>query len=342
MSGAGQGRWRWLYFSLRALPPLLLAALIAGLLFGGDGDGDSDGEPGPRPRGLFLPVSPPPVSPPSHEGCSILGAGVAPVTDDWRLSAPSGQSALFFAPQAGTPPASGRPILGGVRLPPGSRCPRHWASDRPVRGAIDLASRLAEAFPKTGLWPVLWDFPDSPDPYLSGSGDPSAARHVEPAALIRRLWERFRPRDDFPGLARPSEHSERGVLADPFGTLARSGWGERAAYLILVPAHRPSDVMSVVGFGGTEVLREQELAAVLLSWERRFRAVPTAIGPGALTLVVAAPPVGRKEGIQLAHEQLLVAPSTAVSAARLGKALRFGAPSVDFHSRHVWPLGWPD
>jgi hypothetical protein len=211
-----------------------------------------------------------------------------------------------------------------------------------VPDALALAARLAEVFPETGLWPMLWEFPESPDHYLDGSGDPSAAHRVDTAAVMRRLWRLYGLPGEFPGLARPPAGSDSEVSADPFGTLERAGLGPTEAYLVLVPAHRPSEVMSVAGFGGTVVLRSEGLAAVLLSWEERFQAVPALIGPGTLTLVVGAPPESGESALRLAHEIRLTAPATVEAPARLARDLRFAAPSVALLSRNVWPLGWPD
>jgi hypothetical protein len=74
-----------------------------------------------------------------------------------------GQS--YIAGAAGSLPFNGSPRVGGVRLPPGHRAGDglpEWETDAAPSDAIDLAARLADAFPRTGLWPVLWSFPDEP------------------------------------------------------------------------------------------------------------------------------------------------------------------------------------
>ena len=331
---------RWASIGLRALPPLFLIALIVALVTSGGDDSDQSDA---RSEGRLQ--VPPSIaeSPPADPGCSGFGR-VEPVPDEWRLEFPAHAltATPFFAPRAGVPPATGSPTLAGVHLPPGSRCPRHWASDLPVAEASALAASLIKAFPETGLWPILWEFPETPDHYLDGSGDPRIADGVDVAGVIRRLWRMYRPDEDFPGLARPQTGMGLEEFADSFGALMRASLSSPVAYLVLVPAHRPSDVMSVVGFGGTAVLRDEHLAAVLRSWEDRFQAVPVVVGPGTLTLAVGAPPASWKDALRLAHEQLTVAPDTPVRPADLARSLRSGAVSPAIPSRNAWPLGWPD
>ncbi len=51
--------------------------------------------------------------------------------------------------------------------------------------------------------------------------------------------------------------------------------------LLLVPANRPADVLSVLGgLIATEVMSDAELTAVARSWEERFGTVVVGIGAG--------------------------------------------------------------
>jgi hypothetical protein len=59
-------------------------------------------------------------------------------------------------------PRDGAVTVGGVKLPAGSRRLGYWATDAPTPDAVALADRLAAAFPRTGLWPVLWDWEETP------------------------------------------------------------------------------------------------------------------------------------------------------------------------------------
>ena len=319
---------------MRALPLLFLGGLLTLLVVVDNGDRNDEAasrEAAFQPPGLPAP----------DPGCSDFG-NVRPVPDEWRTDGGPRGSSEFFAPRAGIPPSSGTPYIAGVQLPKGSRCPRHWATDRPVEDAYALAGSLAEAFPATGLWPLLWEFPETPDHYLGETGDPRAVDRIEAGAVIRGKWRLFRPGQEFPGLAEPQKAPRREAPGDPFGALARAGLSEAAAYLILVPAHRPSDFMSVAGFGGTAELRSEELTAVLRSWEDRFQAVPALIGPGTLTLAVGAPPSSNEDALRLAHEQLMTAPATAEAPEYLAERLRSGGATPSLPSRHFWPLGWPD
>lgn len=104
-----------------------------------------------------------------------------------RYSPLSREHNRFIAASPGRIPADGTPTVGGIRLPAGhhvhglsvgSRTVLRpaWSTDVPVADAIQLAARLADAFPRTGLWPVLWTPSDRVGSYMDGGFD---ARVVE-------------------------------------------------------------------------------------------------------------------------------------------------------------------
>jgi len=77
----------------------------------------------------------------------------------------------YLTARPGTLPPSGRPSVAGIRLPTGHRAAGGlllWSTDQPVRDPLELAQRLAAAFPHTGLWPLLWPAWDKPAPYMYG------------------------------------------------------------------------------------------------------------------------------------------------------------------------------
>jgi hypothetical protein len=85
--------------------------------------------------------------------------------------------------------------------------------------------------------------------------------------------------------------------------------GFTPAFLGLVPVARSADLSAVLGWvaAASDVARDQEVAAVLRSWERRFGAQVVALTDG-IYLSVAAPPRTRDHAEQLAVEHLLLCP----------------------------------
>ena len=237
-------------------------------------------------------------------------------------------------------PKSGTPRVGGIRLPRGSRCPAHWASDAPVESPYRLAARLAAAFPKTGLWPLLWIGTDDPDAYVVTTGDVGKVDRLDAEEVLQRAWEEFAgntpPFDEFPGLAparRPS------APAAPFGILEDdpidNGAGVELMWLVLVPVDRPADAMTVMGTFPTETLSDERISAVLRSWEDRFGAVLTALGPGEIAVSVPSPPEGTEQTLRIAAEHFALGQGNTAPAA-LPEYAR------GLEGATVWRLGWPD
>lgn len=258
------------------------------------------------------------------------------------VAAPA-RSVPFFAPRAGRLPGTGTAVVDGVALPPGRRCGIFWATDEPTSQAVRLAARLAAVFPRTGLWPVLW-IPDNggPGDYVPGlpgsfapvySAGEVLARvgRLNAETVLRRSWARNGPpHTAFPGLAHGNLTAAPGRVAeDPFGTLissfprdesASNGW-----VLMLVPANRPADAIGITGMQQSEVMSDLAIDAVVRSWEERFGAIVTAVGPGVVALVVDRPPTSADDARRLAAEQLALAPDD--------------DPNTD---PRFWELGWPD
>jgi Domain of unknown function (DUF4253) len=249
----------------------------------------------------------------------------------------------YFATRTGALPREGAARVAHVRLPRGSRFGGFWCSDEAVGEPIPLASALADEFSGTGLWPLLWAFPEEPTGYMSGLGDLEWI-DVEATTLLEREWAAHPPRPEwaealgttFPGLAPPIGRYV-GRHFDPFETLKAHRLGTReplSARLLVVPCNRPADALTAVGFGGVE-LRSEDLSAILRSWEERFGAVVTLLGPGRTVLSVEAPPRTFPSALAVAAEHFAVAP--AEDAGRPGALaeharLLQGAP--------IWDLGW--
>jgi Domain of unknown function (DUF4253) len=305
-----------------------------------------------RDGARLVPV-PTPLPAVSAPGCDSLAADDERPTPirRRRIAAPD-SGVPFFAARAGALPADGPATVGGVELPSGSRCPHYWATDGPVPDALALASRLTAAFPHTGLWPILWDVAEDPDHYAWSGGEIAAVDRLDARTVLRKTWGAYldSPRN-FPGLA-PGSHRSGAAPINPFRTLARSGTltsaPESGWVLLLVPVNRPADVITMLGFIQSEVMPEEALTAVVRSWEERFSAVVTTVGPGGLGLAVGEPPRGADQALTLAAEQTAFAPEHGEvngpeELPNLGERLHTGSPGFGVNrSRHFWAFGWPD
>lgn len=177
-------------------------------------------------------------------------------------------------------------------------------SSEPVDGHPSYGPLLHQA-QVTGCCPVWVTAPDR----LQPPDDPAAAlariRHLDAEAYLASCWTPNCPlcgcRDPFggfPGLAPPGRSK-----ADPL-ELAAKAEHLRIGHLTLVPADRPADVITAIGWTGpcnygTDLAG---LSAVLRSWEDRFGAVLVRLD-GA-TLSVAAPPRTVRHAQQIAAEHL--------------------------------------
>ena len=235
-------------------------------------------------------------------GCGVLGRwtdgprGVCdaePVSTFGPLVERPQHPVPFFAPRAGALPPDGPATVAGVELPPGTACGTYWATDDPLTEMPPM-SRLTAAFPKTGLWPVLWLPPDAhPRDHLRGDGDPRAADRLDAESILRGIWRDRFPGYRFRGLAQRVPGAGRGELAgDPWRTLTHPMREERgpAPVLVLVSVNRPADVVAALAPRTTELMSDAERTAVLRSWEERFGAVPMIMEPDSLNVGVDAMP----------------------------------------------------
>jgi len=281
--------------------------------------------PGPRPR-AYKPRS---VSPPS-----------VPVP--------------FFAQRSGRiPPARGAE-LAGVQLPPGRRYPRglpaaYWGSVEPVLDVETVAAELASAFPKTGIWPLLWRFDEEPDAYLGGHGDLEAIDRIDVEDVLRESWSKIPwppgstdPFVEFPGLAPAVEQRSPG--SNPFSAAAESV----EAWLLLVPCNRPADAIAMLGGLGGEV-PAPVISAVLRSWEERFAANAYEVAPDLVKLVVAAPPATEEHALLVAAEHMAFCPPDDGGAPGALRKVATGLVTTESSSpegyrtsRERWYVGWYD
>ena len=145
------------------------------------------------------------------------------------------------------------------------------------------------------------------------------------------------------GLAAGSNH-EGDTGPNPFRELAASRTLESTAAgrcCRWSPVNRPAEAITMLGFIYSEVGSDPDLTAVARSWEQRFAAVVTTIGPGTLGLAVGRPPGDADQALALAAEQDAFAPEQRRRRRpTLAQALRADGPGD--RARGFWAFGWPD
>jgi hypothetical protein len=255
--------------------------------------------------------------------------GEVPADGEVRLGGvrlPAGRRICAGTPAAGFDEGSGIAWMAEqeaaareyARAHPG--VPLLWATDEPVPEAGRVWHELHEMAPQTGLVPITLAF-------LHGQGsreaDPASWRgrpwdsgecgvypladadEADPVAVLADGWtDSLDPRSDdpeqrdmirpfsweFPGLAPASDDPLGGAELDAALAMIRP------ARLGLVPAARPSDVLSLTGFTGftNKWGTPAEFTAVLRTWEERFGAVLFEVGFAHVRVLVTRPPRTRR------------------------------------------------
>jgi hypothetical protein len=269
--------------------------------------------------------------------------------------------AHFLAPRLGAVPAE-RPVIAGRELPPGHRVrpdpsfasspstePVLWIADRKGYDAA-LARELRRTFSEHGLWPVVLStlHGDDERPWLAGELNPSghsAPDRFDVGALLKEAWagvvpveeeeqEAFAPLEPFgrafPGLAAPGLG---GNEAPPLDQVAATleGW------LGLVPATRPADVLSTMGWTGpmNHFSDMGMFGAVLRSWEDRFGAYIVGVGFDTLTLAVQRPPHDHDAALAIAAEHFAMCPDNVYQGA--GTIADYAETLV---AQNAWQFWW--
>lgn len=275
-------------------------------------------------------------------------------------------------------PPDGRPTVAGLTLPPGTRRrPRDlyppdgpaapqppfafWATERGHERAFELATLLAMAFPRTGLWPCLWLHWDEPEGYCGLRPMKAAIDARKARAVLAREWARHPPRLStvapfgrrFPGLAPRADRRDGSF--EPFAALAAEealqGYPDAMRpRLMLVPCVEPMDVVAVTGlicgtaYGGVE--DPGLVSSVLRSWEERFATTLVGLAPRAVVLAVGAPPRTLRHALRIAAEHRAFAPreDAGVPGALVRDAheLLGGRPPYTQMSRDIWAFAWDD
>jgi hypothetical protein len=281
-------------------------------------------------------------------GCHTLDAdGRGPSLRPYVASLPQ-RRIPFFSERSGTLPMSGAPVVGGVQLPRGSRCQRFWSTDAGVADAFGLARRLASVFSSTGLWPVIWAWPqEEPDAYVMGTANLAHADSLKAARVLRRSWRTIglARTGPFPGIAAGADDARLAVQA--FGDLVEESVVESAPpggwIVMLVPVNRPADVYSVLGPETTMYHSDDELTVILRSWEERFGAAVSVLTPSTLDLAVGAPPRNDDDARRLAAEHAAFAPPEEWEGLdAVARQLRSTRRVPGVISAHHWAFGWAD
>ncbi|MGB9186254.1 MAG: DUF4253 domain-containing protein [Solirubrobacteraceae bacterium] len=269
--------------------------------------------------------------------------------------------ASYTASHPGKLPRRGRPVVDGIQLPVGQRAAGRvpmWETTRPTPDAILLASRLAIAFPHTGLWPVLWGFSDEPASYMDNHGDVSAIGRQPVAQVFSRLWRDARHgygdrrpfQRPFAGVAPPAPHR---LPSNPFALFYANRrhmvYDDLGPYrLLLIPCRRPADAVTAVNFQLITSVRLADISSVLRSWEHRFGAHLVLMGSSVVILSVQSPPRDAHDADLLGNELLAMSPPENAAGPRneLILALTGHAsatsgeyPPSDF-TPGTWAIGW--
>ncbi len=204
--------------------------------------------------------------------------------------------------------------------------------------AIEIWTKLRDAHPATGVWPV---FRGVELPYSPEDIDPQAILDSVPPgtsmeSLNRRLIERCeRLRELQVEINADQSIDQIAAVVDASGVYSMSGKPERATpwpsaptnagpltfialsdvltkqphkrvVLSLIATNSPSTAPAWLGFGGWEDEPAPEiLVAVLRDWNRRFGATPACITDETIECYVERPPQTERESLALAAEQWL-------------------------------------
>ncbi|MFE2539619.1 DUF4253 domain-containing protein [Actinacidiphila glaucinigra] len=228
-------------------------------------------------------------------------------------------------------------------LPPGAvvhsgraHRPLVWMSDGTVPDAAQWWKRLYADHARTGLYPVLLEYPDD-------SFEPQAGQYGAGADVVEYFrdtwkeqpWPRF---TQWPGLAEPGAAADSDAVGGAAGELAdRLVLEGRARCLALVQVGRSADVPAAVGWDRmSNRLTPERLSAVLRSWEERFGLRLVGFGHGSLYLSVAAPPTSVDQAHILTAEHYLAC----LDVFYVDPTMDWDTYPVELMERRDWWLGW--
>ena len=218
-----------------------------------------------------------------------------------------------------------------------------WASSAPVKDVASLWSRLAAAFPDTGVWPFVIDASYGFEGFDERLMDVPRGRHTEvadhpPAGLervgrcrrgVRRTRSCHRSARRFPAL--PTRRL--GITATSIDDIVATLSG----HLGLVAVNRPADVLDAVGWMGAANYDGDplDMTTVLRSWERRFDAYVVGLGTDTLTLAVGRPARDLASATAIAAEHYAFCPDNVQQG--VGTIREYAETLID---AEVWPFWW--
>jgi hypothetical protein len=252
------------------------------------------------------------------------------------------------------PPETGG-TLAGLALPDGrlyapepeggsrGEDPVIWASSAPVKDVARAWSRLALAFPDTGIWPFVIDASYGFDGFDERLMDLPRGRHTEVLTILRRGWHELVDLDDddpqdevlspfgrtFPGLAAPTPGDRVASIDHIVATLS--------GHLGLVAVNRPADILDAIGWMGAANYDGDplDMTTVLRSWERRFDAYVVGLGTDTLTLAVGRPARDLGSATAIAAEHFAFCPDNVQQG--VGTIREYAESLVD---AELWPFWW--
>jgi Domain of unknown function (DUF4253) len=219
--------------------------------------------------------------------------------------------------------------------------PIYWASERPLPDAPEHWARLRAIHHRTGLWPLLMEYPDDAlQPH-----DRIEIDAFDAETLLVQAWRAFvqlreavianppsmlevpedvvipedpgPPFASWPGLAPPGPTGRAEVVART--VVAQRVVADMVtpqAHIGLVPAASSADIPALLGWqGSANRIDATRLSAVLRSWQERFGAQIVGFGHATLYLSVSAPPTTREHAEQVALEHFLTCPDNVYQVA---------------------------
>ena len=268
-------------------------------------------------------------------------------------SADDGQTRFRAARRGTLPPETGG-MLADIALPDGQLYapepeggsrgddPVIWASSAPVKDVARIWSRLALAFPETGIWPFVIDASYGFEGFDERLLDLPRGRHTEVVTILRRAWGESVDADadelveeldpfgtTFPGLADPTPGDAAPAIDAIVATLT--------GHLGLVPVNRPADILDAVGWMGAANYDGDplDMTTVLRSWELRFDAYVVGLGTDTLTLAVGHPARDLASATAIAAEHYAFCPDSVQQG--VGTIREYAESLVD---AELWPFWW--
>ncbi len=269
-------------------------------------------------------------------------------------SADDSQTRFRAATRGTLPPETGGTIAGvgcltgrstrrSPRAGPAATDPSSGPPSAPVKDVASLWSRLAAAFPETGVWPFVIDASYGFEGFDERLMDVPRGRHTEVLTILRRGWSEsvdrrrgVRRRGAVPvrhGVSRPRRPDASGRRPHRSTPSCRHSSG----HLGLVAVNRPADILDAVGWMGAANYDGDplDMTTVLRSWELRFDAYVVGLGTDTLTVAVGRPARDLASATAIAAEHYAFCPDNIQQG--VGTIREYAEALVD---AELWPFWW--